>query len=163
MELAEALELVARLSRTKNYPKDENGVVYLAEGLMLAVKETGANPEQIIMVCRTTSEWCPTDADLMTMGRQIRDEQLRAKEALEPSVETQWKAKYGEPKPFDWKALDMDRLKRVKDREAKMIREIKAKYPKELSWAGMVEAAWELGYDDYARAWHNALVGNKKI
>ncbi len=157
MEHSDALELVARLSRTKNYPKDEVEVGYLAEGLILAVKETGANPDQIVMICRTTSEWCPTDHDLMTIGRQIRDEQKRAREALEPSVETQWKAKYGEPKQFDWKALDMDRLWMVKEGERIMLERIKAKYPGELTWAGMIAAARDLGFEYYAKTWEERM------
>jgi hypothetical protein len=157
MELAEALELVSRLSRTKNYPRDEAGVVYLAEGLARAADAAGVDPRHVVMVCATTSEWCPTDADLATIANQIRDEQRRAQEALLPPVTEQWKRKYGEPKPFDWKALDTDRIKRVKAREAEMLSAIKAKYPGELSWAGMIQAAKELGYLDYAEAWEKGM------
>jgi hypothetical protein len=157
MELAEALELVSRLSRTKNYPRDEAGVVYLAEGLARAASAAGVDARHIVMVCATTSEWCPTDADLVTIANQIRDEQRRAQEALLPPVTAQWKRKYGEPKPFDWKALDTDRIKRVKAREAEMLSAIKAKYPGELSWAGMIQAAKELGYLDYAEAWEKGM------
>ena len=157
MEHTDALELVGRLSRTKNYRKDEVEVGYLADGLMLAVNETGANPEQIIMICRTTSEWCPTDHDLMTIGKQIRDEQKRAQESLEPSVESLWKKKYGEPQPFDWKALDIPRKQRVKNREREMYSAIKKAHPEELTWAGMIAAARELGYDDYADTWERGM------
>jgi hypothetical protein len=157
MELDEALPIIARLSRTKNYPRDEDGLTFLAEGLIRAAAETGANPQQIVMVCATTSEWCPTDADLMNIAKQIRDEQKRAQEALEPSVESQWRAKYGPAKPFDWKALDTEKIKQVKARENEMLRKIKAKYPEELSWAGMITAARELGYEDYAKAWEGGM------
>ncbi len=162
MELTDALQAIARLSRTKSYPKDDDGLTFLAEGLMRASAETGANPDQIIMICATTSEWCPTDHDLMTVAKQIRDEQKRAQEALEPSVESQWRKKYGEPKLFDWKALDTEKVKCVKAREREMLRKIKERHPEELSWAGMIEAARELGYDDYADTWGHGMVGGKR-
>ena len=157
MELIDALELIARLSRTKNYPKDEPGLVFLAEGLMRAAAETGANPQQIIMLCATTSEWCPTDLDLMTVAKQIRDEQRRAQEALEPSIEHQWRQQYGAPKPFDWKALDTEKIKRTKARERKLYAAIKQRHPEELTWAGMIAAARDLGFDDYAEAWERGM------
>jgi hypothetical protein len=157
MELDEALPIIARLSRTKNYPRDEDGLTFLAEGLIRAAAETGANAQQIVMVCATTSEWCPTDADLMNIARQIRDEQKRAQEALEPSVESQWRQKYGPPKPFDWKALDTEKIKLTKAREKKLYAAIKANHPEELTWAGMIAAARELGYDDYADAWSRGM------
>ncbi len=157
MDRTEALPIIARLGRTKNFPRDEDGLNFLADGLIRAADETGANPEQIVMICATTSEWCPTDADLMTIAGQIRDEQKRAKEALEPSVETQWKAKYGEPKQFDWKALDMDRLWMVKEGERIMLERIKAKYPGELTWAGMIAAARDLGFEYYAKTWEERM------
>jgi hypothetical protein len=157
MELDEALPIIARLSRTKNYPKDEDGLTFLAEGLIRAAADTGANPQQIVMVCATTSEWCPTDADLMVIARQIRDEQKRAQEALEPSVESQWRQKYGPPKPFDWKALDVEHIKLTKAREKKLYAAIKARHPEELTWAGMIAAARELGFDDYADAWSRGM------
>jgi hypothetical protein len=72
MELAEALELVARLSRTKNYPRDEVGVVYLAEGLIRATSDTGMNAEQIVKACAIANEWCPTDADMMAAAREMK-------------------------------------------------------------------------------------------
>ncbi len=153
----DALECVRRLSRTKNYPKDDKGVSFLAEGLIRACAGTGAPGQQIVMVCATTSEWCPTDADLMTIGRQIRDEQKRAQEALKPSVEEEWRKVYGPPKPFDWKALDMPKLKSAKAREKELYRKIKAAHPEELTWAGMIAAARELGFDDYADAWQRGM------
>jgi hypothetical protein len=157
MELAESLELIARFSRTKNFPRDEAGLNFLAEGLMAAVNETGAPGRQIVMVCAATSEWCPTDADLMTIARQIRDEQKRAQEALQPSIEKEWRQAYGPPRPFDWKTLDMEKVKRVKSRENEMLRKIKAKYPQELTWAGMIAAASEFGYEDYAASWEKGM------
>ncbi len=157
MDRTEALPIIARLGRTKNFPRDEDGLNFLADGLIRAACATGANPEQIVMICATTSEWCPTDADLMTIAVQIRDEQKRAKEALQPSVESQWKAKYGEPKPFDWKALDMDRLWMVKEGERIMLERIKAKYPGELTWAGMIAAARDLGFEYYAKTWEERM------
>ena len=34
---------------------------------------------------------------------------------------------------------------------------IKSHHPEELTWAGMIEAARELGYDDYADAWARGM------
>ncbi len=157
MDRTEALPIIARLGRTKNFPRDEDGLNFLADGLIRAAGATGANPEQIVMICATTSEWCPTDADLMTIAGQIRDEQKRAKEALEPSVESLWKKKYGEPQAFDWKALDIPRKQRTKNREREMYSAIKKAHPEELTWAGMIAAARELGYDDYADTWERGM------
>ncbi len=78
MDVNEALELIGRLSRTKNYPKEPAGLMYLAEGLMRACAETGAPPERVVMACATTSEWCPTDADLMTAARGLRPAEPQA-------------------------------------------------------------------------------------
>ncbi len=157
MEPSEALELIGRLSRTKNYPKEPAGLMFLAEGLMRACAETGAPGQQIVMICATTSEWCPTDADLMTVAKQIRDEQKRAQETMAPSVESEWRKVYGPPQPFDWKALDIPKLKATKAREKELYRQIKAAHPEELTWAGMIAAARELGFDDYADAWQRGM------
>jgi hypothetical protein len=89
------------------------------------------------------------------VARDIREGITRANQ---PDVTKQWKQQYGEPKPFDWTALDMGRVKRVKDREREMFRAIKAKYPGELSWQAMAAAARELGYADYADAWERAVL-----
>ncbi len=157
MDLTEALQLIARLSRTKNYPRDDDGLTFLAEGLMRACAETGAPGQQIVMVCATTSEWCPTDHDLMTVAKQIRDEQKRAQEALKPSVEEEWRKVYGPAKPFDWKALDIPKLRSAKKREKDLYAQIKQRHPEELTWAGMIAAARELGFDDYADAWQRGM------
>ncbi len=71
MELDEALPLIARLSRTKNYPRDDDGLTFLAEGLIRAAS-IGVDPVRIVMEWSAVSEWCPTDADLMNTARMLK-------------------------------------------------------------------------------------------
>ncbi len=162
MELAEALELVARFSRTRNYPKDEAGVVYLAEGLIRAADQTGVLGSAIVFRCAAESDWCPSDADLLTIAREIRDEMKRESDA-KINVTAEWKKKYGQPEEFKWDQIDTSRVKRVKDRERELLAKIKAKFPKDVTWAQMAQAAAEFGYYEYAEAWHAAQAGNKRI
>ena len=72
MEITEALELIERLSRTKKYPTDIAGLNFLAEGLIRASQETGVPAQQIVMKCSITSEWCPTDAEMMATAREMK-------------------------------------------------------------------------------------------
>ncbi len=71
MEITEALDIIERLSRTKNYPRDLNGLTFLAEGLMRAAA-IGVDPVRIVMDWSAISEWCPTDADLMNTARLLK-------------------------------------------------------------------------------------------
>ncbi len=71
MEITEALDIIERLSRTKNYPRDINGLNFLAEGLTRAAGSTGVDPSRIVKACAAASEWCPTDADLLSVARDI--------------------------------------------------------------------------------------------
>ncbi len=161
MELTEAVELIGRLSRTKNFPRDGAGLTYLAEGLLRAADQNGVDARHVVMICATTSDWCPTDADLMTIARQIRDEQKRAQEALQPSVAEQWQRKYGPAKPFDWTALDREKTKRIKTRERELWSALKHRFHGrdlgQIDWITLAVAAEELGYSDYAKAWKKSV------
>ncbi len=161
MELTEALALVGRLARTKDYPADIAGVTFLAEGLLRAADQYSVDPHHVVMTCATTSRFCPTDADLVTIARQIHDEQKRAQEALEPSVAEQWQRKYGPAKPFDWTALDREKTNRIKSRERELWAALKHRFHGrdlgQIDWITLAGAAEELGYADYAKAWKKSV------
>ncbi len=157
MELDDALELIGRFERTKKYPNTDMGLRYLAEGLMTAVSETGASGPAIVFRCAKNAEYCPKDSDLMAAGREIREEMRRYEESKTDKL-ADWHREFGVAKPFDWKVLDVARLKRVKAREKEMLHQIRSKHTEPLDWFGMIAAARESGFDDYADAWFRAMV-----
>ncbi len=157
MELDDALELIGRFERTKKYPTTDSGLRYLAEGLMAAVGETGATGPAIVFRCAKNAEYCPKDADFITAGREIREE-MRRQEESKIDITAEWQRMYGRPKEFDWKVIDVARLKRVKAREKEMLHAIRSRHTEPLDWFGMIAAAREAGYDDYADAWERAMV-----
>lgn len=158
LAIDKAIELVTKLDRTINYPKEMPSVVNLARGLQKAADTMMVSASLIVEKCAEASQFCPTDADLLTVARELRDENRRKNQ---PDVTKEWQAMYGAPKPFDWKQIDNGKAKHVKDRERQLLNAIKAKYPGELSWHAMIEAAKELGYPDYAEAWTKGMVGGK--
>ena len=157
VSLKRASELASRLSRTRNYPSEEAGVSGLARGLQEASNDSGIAADRIVDKCRKDSEFCPTDHDILAVARELAAQDLARKtQQAQDAARVNWPKEYGPAKPFAWNEIDQDKVKRVRDRERTMYREIKAKYPGELSWSGMAAAARELGYDDYATAWENA-------
>lgn len=90
----EALQLCASFQRCMNYPKDELGVIALARGLVRAQRLTQVLMERIVSECLETSMYCPTDADFMTVARDIRGPN-KAEDIPAPSrdeVRKQWRA-----------------------------------------------------------------------
>ncbi len=71
MELADAIQIVSRLSRTKRYPTTGAEMQALADGLIRAHTATRVPGADIVLKCAELSEWCPTDADLLTVARDI--------------------------------------------------------------------------------------------
>jgi|GEM_PF-4391671 len=73
LALSKAIELVSKLERTRNYPRDPEGegVKNLARGLQKASDALKVSGALIIERCAETSEYCPTDADLFTVARDI--------------------------------------------------------------------------------------------
>lgn len=67
----EALEELAPLQRTKDYPKESRGMLALAKGLIRACEVTGKTMEAIVRRCADTSPYCPTDADLLTVAKDM--------------------------------------------------------------------------------------------
>ncbi len=156
-------EIVTRaFSRCQNWPKERLGVLGLAQGLRRASDRFAIPMNDIVLRCAEASQYCPTDADLITVAREMRDTIRRGAES-KVDVTAEWQRQYGQPQDFNWQQIDHAKVKRVKDRERELLAAIKAKYPQELSWAGMALAAAELGYYDYAEAWHRSQVGNKRI
>jgi hypothetical protein len=77
-------DLVIRaFSRCQNYPKDRLGVLGLAQGLKLASDRFSVKMEEIINECVESSVFCPTDADLLNVARELVPK--------EKSVEEKWK------------------------------------------------------------------------
>jgi len=95
-------EMVRRaFSRCSNFPDDKFGVLGLAQGLKRASSRTGVPMERIVAECADTSVYCPTDADLLTVARGIRD---ASKRAVQRDPWEDWKR---EPSaPFDMHGYD---------------------------------------------------------
>lgn len=165
LALDKAVELVTKLDRTRNYPKEQPGIINLAKGLQKASDSLKISAGRIVEKCAETSEWCPTDADLLNVARDLArvdavasgtfDSLAGAGNAVEDRKD--WQRQYGPAAPFDWKQIDQEKVKRTKARERALLAAIKQKYPGELSWQQMAAAARELGYDDYAKAWERAV------
>lgn len=66
------LELVARFQRCRNYPKDDAEIERMADTLERAARTYEVTAEAIVRECLSSSEFCPTDADLLSMARGIR-------------------------------------------------------------------------------------------
>src|SRR5215472_15656753 len=101
------LQLIGKLSRTKNFPKDKIGIESLADGLMKAAVRHRVLQTAIIDVASETSEYCPTDADLMRIAGDLRAKEDR--ESVPPGTmefdgerltPAQAREKYGKPEPF---------------------------------------------------------------
>lgn len=94
MALIDAMRLCSAFTRCMNYPKDEDGVAALARGLMWAASSTDIPMHRIVEECCRISMYCPTDADMLTVARDIRGPE-QAEEIPIPSPDTvrkQWQA-----------------------------------------------------------------------
>lgn len=171
LALDKAIELVEKLERTRNYPRDPEGkgVEGLARGLQRASETAKVAAARIVEKCAAESEFCPTDYDFLNIAKEIARLDAVATGTFDSLAgagnsignENEWREVYGPAKPFKFGDLDMAKVKRVKNREREMFAAIKTKYPGELSWRGMIDAARELGYKDYADAWEKGLVGGR--
>jgi hypothetical protein len=72
MASAEALNLVAAFGRAQNFPRDEAGVIALADGLASASKIIGVSMADIVARCAEASPYCPTNADMLGVAREVR-------------------------------------------------------------------------------------------
>jgi hypothetical protein len=64
-------ELVAAFSRCSNYPKDKEGVLFLAQGLRKAATASGTQMAAIVARCQELSQYCPTDYDLLQVANEL--------------------------------------------------------------------------------------------
>ncbi len=74
VSLTRAIELVSKLQRTKKFPADDAGLECLARGLQQASESAKIGAGRIIDRCSQISEWCPTDAELLTVARDLARE-----------------------------------------------------------------------------------------
>lgn len=66
------VDLVAAFSRAVNYPRDQNGVQLLAQGLAKASRATSASMRAIVDRCLELSDRCPTDFEMIKAGESIK-------------------------------------------------------------------------------------------
>lgn len=161
-----ATDLVEQhLSRAVGYPSETRAFVSLVNGLVKAELVSNVPAGRIAERCAELSKFCPTDYDLLSVARDMArcdavaagtfDSMAGAGNAVVDAEKL--REEYGEPAPFDSHKIDMDRVKRVKDRERKLLAEIKALHPGDISWHQMAKTARSLGYEDYARAWEKGV------
>lgn len=159
-------------SRAPNYPRETAAFCGLVNGLVNAEKVTKISAARIAAQCAEASKYCPTDADLLTIARDMVrcdavasgtfDSLAGAGNHVKPVDEAAMRKQYGEPQAFDRTGVDTERLKTAQTRERELLGKIKAKYPKDLNWTQMANAAEEFGYHDYAKAWRRAQVGGTR-
>ncbi len=160
-------------SRAPNYPRETAAFCGLVNGLVNAEKATKVPAARIAAHCAEQSKYCPTDADLLTMARDmVRCDAVAAGtfDSLagagnhvdaQPIDHAAMREQYGDPVPIDRKSFDTAKAKGVRERERELLSKIKAKYPKDLNWNQMAAAAEEFGYHDYAKAWRNSSPGGR--
>jgi hypothetical protein len=161
VELPEAIKLVAKLSRTRNFPQSEDGVKDLAESLDRISEVIGIDPAHLVQLCADTLEFCPSDAEMWTLARDIKEELRRERERTSPSQSEQWRRQYGAPQAFDDSQLAAQWYPKVQakiKRREQMWRELRAKFPANWpDWSTLAKAARELGYTEYADAWERSV------
>jgi hypothetical protein len=160
---------VRRLSGTVNFPKGDEAATVAVKELVYALENRVDSRGQrafvgkLIDACLESSKFCPTVADLVTVAGEIRAEGRRREEAEAVARRPQeWQQTYGAPETFNWKQIDLQRVKQVRAREAQMYTDVRhyfaARKVENPGWAAMAVAAGELGYGDYAVAWEKAVV-----
>jgi len=173
---ATPFELIATFQRCPNFPKDELGTIALAQGLAKAARETGVEMQAIVERCCEISKFCPTDADLLVVARDISrlqavsegsyDSMAGAGNHAPADQRRAWEKAYGPPKRFEWNEADKQRVAGVKAREAavhaairKELQLVEGKMPngQRPDWRLMADAAEKLGFHDYAKAWRKSF------
>ncbi len=96
-------DLIECFSRCANFPRTVEGIQFLAQGLAKASSDTGVPMQVIVDACAKASQYCPTDHELLNVGRNIRDELQRQIESKR-DLHAEWERLYGPAKAFDWKA-----------------------------------------------------------
>lgn len=149
-------ELVTRaFSRCQNWPKERLGVIGLAQGLRRAGDQMAVELKAIVEHCATNSPYCPTDADLLTAARVIRDDAQRKVEAARDK-KREWEAEFGPAKPWLPEPVKK-REESYARRQSAMMEQIGRQLKLEnhnwskIEWVDIFAAAEVLGYD-----WHTA-------
>lgn len=70
--IEKAMKHCATFQRCRLYPRDDEGVIALAEGLLYASDRTGIPMERIVAECKDISSFCPTDADLLRVAFDVK-------------------------------------------------------------------------------------------
>lgn len=175
LNLARSIELVSKLSRTNKYPSEEEGVIHLAQALQKASDSTQIGAGRIVDRCASISAWCPTDADLLTVARDLAREDAVAEGTYDSMANAANRAVpiselekiYGPPQKIEVSAEMKSRGAKAQNRHKRMWKEIREKlklrhnedWP---SWEKCAEVARSLGYRDYADAWLDSMVNGRK-
>lgn len=152
-------ELVLTFARCQNYPRDQAAILLLAQGLRKASDVTGIAMELIVDRCAETSQYCPTDAELLAAGRLITEEIKRKREAAR-DLDAELRKQYGPPKP--WKPeIDPASLTAEQERTKIMKRVAKRLGIKDWNkdrhtWPEIYATMKDLGYEipPAARSWY---------
>ena len=73
-------KVVAIFQRCSNYPRDDDGVRALAQGLQRAANQNHVSMVDIVDRCREGSAFCPTDFDFGVVARELAAAAERPKE-----------------------------------------------------------------------------------
>ena len=73
------MELANAFARCGNFPKDLAGIQLLAQGLRRASDMYDIPMSQIVDACTAASQFCPTDADLINVAREINETAKQAR------------------------------------------------------------------------------------
>lgn len=96
-------ELVAKFVRCQKYPTDVRGINDLADGLERAAQKSGITMHEIVDATLPLAQFCPTDAEFLTIARNIRDERDRDADTKRNKT-SEWQRQYGKPASYEWKA-----------------------------------------------------------
>lgn len=155
-----AKDQIQRMAGTVNFPSGpqaDKPLRELVDTLERCSKGERTFIERLVTNCLESSKFCPTVADLLMVSTELREEDRRKAEAARNRVR-EWEQEYGKPEPF---VMDM-RPNGGQQRHAEMWDKLRkhfryAESRKWPDWATMAEAARELGYDDFAKAWEKGL------
>ncbi len=154
------MEFLPRFQRCVNYPRDEEGVVALAQGLAASSRHTGVTMADIVERWATTSPYCPTDVELLATAKAIKAKRIWDAES-ERHIHAEWRRQYGPPTKFDWQteaAKILPQARKAQERQRKMWEQLRERFDSNNwpDWTALAVAARELGYHDFADAWEKS-------
>ena len=154
------MDLLPRFQRCANYPRDDEGVLALAQGLAAAWRHTGVRMADIVERCATDSQYCPTDADLLTVAKEIKAKRIWDADSKR-HIHAEWRREYGDPVKFDWQgeaAKILPQARMTQERQRKMWERLRERFDPQHwpDWTTIAKAAREMGYEDFAVAWERS-------